>query len=261
MKVAHYTINLDRYDKLLCPPYDTKKYSITSFYITSQPEDVTSLKKLGWDYVYVEPSHKYVEHLGCNSVFLDLKIFPESVFPQLLEYDIVFFTDSNIVKLSDYFVDKYIYNVTHHTMLLENQWYDGRNNNLEAEFGRSMQPRWKMCWESFVSARKKYIKMGYNLSKIKVCSAKYIVLNMNRKLSQKPIFDFLQSEYMCHYQGNIIYGIASVKFKDEIITSDKIKGGPSGQNSLGKIILLHHARNPGPVHSDAIPLSEFSAPH
>ena len=221
-KVGLLVINLDNYDHLLAPPFNKNKFNITTFYITNNKNDVETLKNLGWDNIKCLLNDKRKEHLPYNFELTSYKLYPEKIFPELLDYNILISIDGNVRKLSDIFLNEYIYSIKNYSLLLENLWYPPAKNNLSLEFKRSRQERWKKCWNSFIEAEKRYINDGFDLKNIKVCSAKYVVINMKKKTTNKYIWDFLNKEYTNHLQGNIIYAIAREKFKNEIILSSML---------------------------------------
>lgn len=222
-KVALLVINLNNYDSLCAPPFDKNKFDITTFYITSNNEDIDSLKNLGWDNIKIETNDVRVKHLPFSTKLIDYKLYPEKMFPEILNYDILISIDGNVKKLSDIFLNKYIYSIENYTLLLDNMYYGWcRRNSLALEFHYSRQQRWKKNWNNMQEAKKRYVNDGFNLNNIKVCSAKYVVINMKNKIKNKHIWEFLEQEYSTHLQGNIIYAIASEKFKKDIIVSSTL---------------------------------------
>ena len=225
-KVALLVINLDNYDRLIPPPFDRTSCDITTFYITDNEEDMDRLTVLGWDNIKCVSSQRRRPHIPWNCVLVDYKLYPEKVFPELLNYDILVSIDASVIRLSGNFLNKYIYSVGEHSLLLDDMYYGPEpqpRNNISEEFDGSVtQPRWSMAVESMNEAKKRYIDEGFDLQTIKVCSAKYVVINMRKKTRNSHIWDFLASEYETHLQGNIIYSIASKKFSEDIIVSSTL---------------------------------------
>lgn len=219
-KIALLVINLNNYDPLIAPPFDKNIFDIKTFYITSNVEDVDTLKNLGWDNIIIESYDARVQHLPFNTKLLDYKLYPEKIFPELLNYEILINIDANVKKLSDIFLNEWIHSIEDKSILLDNMYYGcGIENSLELEFSRSRQERWKKSWNNMEEAKKRYVNDGFNLNNIKVCSAKYVIINMKNKIKNNYIWNFLDQEYKTHLQGNIIYAIASEKFKKDIIVS------------------------------------------
>lgn len=219
-KVALLVINLNNYDPLIAPPFDKNIFDITTFYITSNNGDVDLLQNLGWDNIKIETCDVRVQHLHCNTKLLEHHLYPEKMFPELLNYDILIVIGANVNKLSDIFLNEWIHSIGDKSILLDNMYYGlGAGNSLESEFARSYQGRWIKCWKNFDDSKKRYMNDGFNLNNVKVCSAKYVIINMKNKIKNNHIWEFLEKEFDTHYQGNIIYSIASEKFKKDIIVS------------------------------------------
>ena len=63
---------------------------------------------------------------------------------------------------------------------------------------------------------------------------------MNNKIKNKHIWDFLEKEYRNYLQGNIIYSIASEKFKKDIIISSTLdKRLWTGWYNITELVLFH----------------------
>jgi len=224
-KIALLVINLNNYDPLIAPPFDKNIFDIKTFYITSNVENVDTLKNLGWDHINIEMEDVRVEHLPYNIKLMDHHLYPERMFPELLNYDTLIVIGANVNKLSDNFLEEWIHSIGDKSILLDDIYYGipGRgDNSLSAEFARSMQLRWKKSWNNMKEAKKRYENGGFNLDNIKVCSAKYVIINMKNKIKNNHIWEFLEKEFDTHLQGNIIYSIASEKFKKDIVCSSTL---------------------------------------
>ena len=143
-KVALLVINLNNYDALRAPPFDKNRFDITTFYITNNNEDIDSLRNLGWDNIKIETDDVRVQHMPFNTKILDHKLYPEKMFPELLDYDILISIDGDVNELSDMFLSEYIYSIGNYSLLLENMWYGWTSrNSLTQEFACSVQKRWR----------------------------------------------------------------------------------------------------------------------
>lgn len=167
-----------------------------------------------------------VEHLPYNTKLMDHHLYPERTFPELLNYDTLIVIGANVNKLSDIFLGEWIHSIADKSILLDDMYYGwGVNNSLSKEFARSTsmnQVRWKKSWNNMNEAKKRYENDGFNLNNIKVCSAKYVIINMKNKIKNNHIWEFLEKEFDTHLQGNIIYAIASEKFKKDIVVSSTL---------------------------------------
>lgn len=222
-KVALLVINLNNYDPIIAPPFDKNKFDITSFYITNNNEDVSTLQDLGWDNIKIEMEDVQVDHLPFNYKLVVNKLYPERMFPELLDYDTLISIDANVSKLSDNFLGEWIHSIGDKSILLDDMYYGlSAYNTLSSEFDRSKQLRWEKSWNNMKESKKRYENEGFNLDNIKVCSAKYVIINMKNKIKNSHIWEFIEKEHAVHLQGNIIYAIASEKFKKDIVCSSTL---------------------------------------
>ena len=168
------------------------------------------------------PKLKWDEYLAIHEVYYDKKGNPESVTRQMisimgeegkdslksikwtlkemtkalkkpiLDYDTLISIDANVSKLSDNFLGEWIHSIGDKSILLDDMYYGlSAYNTLSSEFARSKQLRWEKSWNNMKESKKRYENEGFNLDNIKVCSAKYVIINMKNKIKNSHIWEFI----------------------------------------------------------------------
>lgn len=143
--------------------------------------------------------------------------FPETVIPELNDYDFIFCCDSNVVKFYPEYKNFVNSTSNNKALYVTSGYYVGNKDNLDMELQRSLNnTRWCYNFDMMKICFKKYKKMLLDLN-IKtencvVCSAKYIGWNMKTK---DNIAKFVYEEITKNLQGNIIFSVAMQLFKDE----------------------------------------------
>ncbi len=198
--------NFFNYDKISPPPIP----NVDCYYLTNDIKSVEQLQKLGWKVVYRETAQDIPITLK-RVICRDVKCFPEKYIPNIHDYDYTLCMDASVIKLNPK-ISNFVFSCENYCLLLDATFYPKGSNNLMAEFSRSItQKRWSYQHEKFRCKRIEYSK-SYNLSKIPVCSAKYIVINNKEKKKHPELFDFMLKEWEYFLQGNIILSIASNKY-------------------------------------------------
>jgi hypothetical protein len=151
--------------------------------------------------------------------------FPEVVIPELKDYDQVFICDSNVLEFDPAYFDFINSCSTKATLYVTSGAYTGERgkwnaNDVATEYERSMKvTRWKYDSENIKRSWLEYKTMLNDMSvseyDVPVVSAKYIGWNLKSE-SKSKVADFVLEEYKKHLQGNIIFSIAAVLFKDDV---------------------------------------------
>lgn len=203
-----FTVNLHGYD-VVNPPPTTK---LPCLYFSDDVDRAPLVSKMGWKFVFCnlpEPRGDLERRLQV----VECKLYPERFAKEVLDFDILIYVDANVKSLGCKFVEEWVPRLGDKALLLECGFYKGLQNNILSEYSRSInQLRWAHSHDAFRKSRDEW-KSRINLHDIPVCSAKYIVVNMKKKEEVPEIWRFLEEEHRKHIQGNIIYSIASEKFK------------------------------------------------
>ena len=193
-------------------PPPTQK--IPCFYFSDDAGREALASKMGWKFVLCHlpeasgPRERRWQVVEC-------KLHPERFSQEIMGFDITIYVDANVKRLGRTFLEQWVPRLGDKAILLNCGHYKGNKNNVLSEYSRSFQRRWDHSHDDFRRSRDEW-KSRLDLERIPVCSAKYVVVNMRKKPQAPEIWRFLEEEHRKHIQGNIIYSIASEKFKDMI---------------------------------------------
>jgi hypothetical protein len=197
--------NLFNYDPLIPPPYA----GADCFYLTDNQKSVPILERLGWKRVVFYETPSDVPKEKKREYCRDFRIYPERYIPEIANYHYVLMTDANVRRLNRN-IGRFVRSCGDLSMVVDDSYYSLHRNNLEREFDSSLaSKRWSYQHDRFRQKREEY-SQAHDLSKIPVCSAKYMVFN-NRNRNEE-LLSFLLEEWRDFLQGNIIVSIASEKF-------------------------------------------------
>jgi hypothetical protein len=207
--------NLFNYDPISAPPHTDLE--ISKVYICDSEESKCQAISNGWTNVLITkqfinattPKEK-------RNAIAYLNTFPEKVFPELAEYDIIFICDANIIDFdSDY--NRFIHESikSHDSALFITSGYYTVDNSIQKELERSLcVSRWSYDSENMKISMKDY-SCVCDINSIPVVSAKYIGWNIKHS-SKTKIAQWVYNEYLKHLQGNIIFSMCIPMFPDEI---------------------------------------------
>jgi len=208
MTIAYLTKNFYDYDPIFPPPGRLPE-DLISIYLTDSEKNKEAALAAGWQRAYVykdfpETNDKLARRMQIGSI----NCYPEKYIKDLLDFDKVFVSDPNIIKLdSSYhdFIKSSREDIALYTM--QHLDYDGKENNIAREMARSYQPRWRYNWDQMRTNTDRYLRefqeKGINFLNVPVICAKYFGWNMKKK-SSNPMPDKFWEEYNKHLQGNII---------------------------------------------------------
>lgn len=220
LKIAYYTFNLYRYEDILPPPTNLPE-GVTTFYVTDNEDFEYRAKEQGWDRVI-----NFTNFSGEKDPFKMrvavsyIKIFFGEIVPELLDYDLVFISDSNIIRLFDGWFDFYndsLSNINSFTLAAVSGYNKLEEDNFEFELLQSScQSRWAYNAETMK------IRVRWYINKLKevgvqdsVISAKYMVWNP-KHVDFEFIKELFYEESQIHLQGNLILGFMAAIHPDKV---------------------------------------------
>jgi hypothetical protein len=183
-------------------------------YATNTQKDFYKAKEMGWAPMMVK--HGENDPSDIRQFVGKFKTYPEVYIPSLREFDKIFITDSDVVKLDSGYGDfiQLCLMYDEKELYATSGYYSGGRNNIQAELIASInQKRWLYDSLNMVEATSRYI---YELKKwdIPVVSAKFIAWNMKKK---GPIAMKYLAESMRHLQGNIILSYLAEKYPESVM--------------------------------------------
>lgn len=241
MKLAYCSFNLFDYEFVTPPPKNLPEEFVT-FYITDCLENANLAKDLGWDYPiifdeFLNETDKFKKRITVSYV----KIFFERFIPNIEEFDLVFFVDSNVKQLFDGWFDfvkdsihnkdSFVINTIKGWCLNKNQDQNTINHELQLSL---VQARWSYNFEPMKNRVTQYITELKEQNIVgPIVSAKYIVWNPHHK-EKNLIQNIFFEESNIHLQGNIILSYLSCKFPNNVRTffTQKFSNGELSNHKL-----------------------------
>jgi hypothetical protein len=242
MKLAYCSFNLFGYEHITPPPKNLPKEFIT-FYVTDSVENVNESEKLGWTHgvlfeKFKDETDKFKKRIAVSY----LKIFFDKILPDIENFDLVFFVDSNVVRLFDGwfdFVQDSIENKNSFVINTTKGWYIGNDkhrNTIKHELELSLvQARWSYNFDSMRKRVNEYIKELNELNESgPIVSAKYICWNTKHQ-DKSFIQNIFFEESTIHLQGNIILSYLSGKYPTNVRTfhTEKFTNGELVGHKIG----------------------------
>jgi hypothetical protein len=200
--------NLFNYEKVIAPPNNLPN-NFDTVYVTDNDTNYNLATKLGW--TIVKKTEKFLnitDKFERRKAVMYINSFPHKVAPEILEYELVFVCDSNIVRLWDDYNDFTSNCSKDYSLFITSGFYYGeRDNIIEESLMSSKTDRWLYNKEGIINSTNRYIeeltKNNVDVSKLSIVSAKYIGWNLKHEK-----YDFLSNmmynEGCEHLQGNII---------------------------------------------------------
>ena len=210
---AYLTFNFFGYEQVNPPPTGVPE-DFYFIYATNTKEDYDKAKEMGW--VAIMVGRKENDPSDIRQFVGKFKTYPETFCPSLGDFDKLFITDSDVIKLDSGYGEfiKLCLADNEKELYATSGYYSGGRNNIQAELIASInQGRWAYDRENMIEATSRYI---HELKKwsIPVVSAKFIAWNMKRK---GPIAMEYLEESMKHLQGNIILSYLAEKYPESIM--------------------------------------------
>lgn len=210
--------NLYNYEQVISPPTNLPKNMLT-VYITDNDENINKAKYLGWNICtltkkFLNETDSYKKRLAIGYI----NAFPHHFLDKQTDYNFIFVSDSNIKKLYVEYQDFVTTCNENFCLFVTSGYYSGFRNNILAEAESSIRhnPRWDYFHDGLEKRTWFYSDYFYHnnidISKVSVCSAKYIGWNTEHPFYNLVSNDFY-NEHLIHLQGNIILSYIKEKYK------------------------------------------------
>lgn len=212
--------NFFSYEEIIKPPLNLPS-GFTTVYVTDSESNCDIAKNLGWNitkniskFLNITDSferRKSIAYINC---------YPHELVPEILDYNLVFVSDSNIQSLwNNYVTFVNLSNESDKALFVTSGYYNDDKDNISFECDRSGQKRWGYNHKEIKNNTQLYINdiksKNIDVSKLSVISAKYIGWNLHHP-DFKLLSDKLYEEYTKHLQGNIILTYMSGMYPDSI---------------------------------------------
>lgn len=199
--------------EVINPPPKNLPEGMTTVYLTDGYLNAVEAQLFGWDIVKVINSFsgiysKEKRRQGIAAV----NCFPHRFAPEVLDFDLVFVNDSDLISLWTGYADFVSKCTPDKALFVTSGYYQGARDNMLAECEASMQPRWHYNHLTIREATKRYASDLDDARAVSVVSAKFIGWNLKHK-KYNYMSNFLFDEYQLHLQGNITLTYMSEKFK------------------------------------------------
>ena len=215
---AYVTKNLWGYEIVNPIPVNISN-NFVKFYITDDLSLKPYLLNNGWDVVVVVDSYRGVSDFkDRRRIISEINCFPQKYINELVTFDKVFITDSNIISLWNDFSDFTDKCHTDKCLYVTSGWYSSDRDNIIAELNDSNQSRWSYDFDSMKTATERYKNevelLGIDFYSVPIISAKYFGWNLNHK-NYENISNKFYNEYTTHLQGNIILSYLSILYSSD----------------------------------------------
>lgn len=221
--------NLYGYENVISPPNNLPKDMITC-YLTDKDEYGDLALSLGWQKSVV--THKFLDiedPFSRRSLIGYINSKPQDFIKDLMEYDRVFISDSNIQTIWDGYENFINSCQDDKALYVTSGYYPEEIDHLPQEIYRSNQPRWEYNYDSIYKCANDYINeltdIGVDINTLRVCSAKYFGWNPKNK-NFNTLSELMYAEHKKHIQGNIILTYLLGKYPDYVYNYNN--GGYAG---------------------------------
>lgn len=209
---AYVTFNFFGYETVNPPPEGIPE-GFGKIYFTDNIDMCVEAEGKGWEAVLHKEHIFLIDPWEKRKAIAEVKIYPELVYRSILNYDRVFVTDSDVIKLdSNYgeFVEMSLRD--DRSLYVTGGYYSGGRNSILAELGASLGGRWDYNKQEMMAATAEYInEVG---EECPVISAKFICWHMKNKYRIDHLY---YKESMKHLQGNIILSYLAKKYPQDIM--------------------------------------------
>lgn len=229
--------NLFNYEKVIPPPTNLPK-NFETVYLTDNDNNCELAKNLGWGIVKkIEQFLNVEDKFERRKIIAFINSFPHKLVPEVLDYNFVFVSDSNIVRLWDEYII-FTQNCSNEfALFVTSGYYSDERNTIMAECNQSANTeRWSYNKKEIIDSTNRYIcelnENNINVELLSVVSAKYIGWNLHHE-KYELLSNLLFKEGSENLQGNIILTYISGIYADDIYNYNT-------KNYLGGILNEHN---------------------
>lgn len=212
--------NLFDYETVIAPPHNLPPH-LKTCYITDSISNCEKAEALGWDIVVNTQLYVGIEDkMQRRRIIAHINTFPHKVCPQLLDFDLVFVSDSNIVSMWDEYHD-FVKGAeeSNKALFVTSGYYSGERDCMLAEMRDSISgnSRWSYNHKEIEERTMKYLEIinFYKEVESSVVSAKYIGWNLHHK-DYYFLSNIMEMEGQLHLQGNIILTFLASMYPNNI---------------------------------------------
>lgn len=238
-KLAFLVKNLFDYETVIPPPQNLPG-NLHSIYLTDTTLNADKALALGWNEAIVTRDFLDLELKQQRRLAIGyINAYPGKFIHDADKFDIVFLSDSNIIRMFDEYRDFVNACDIQNCLFVTSGYYQGHRDNIIAECAASLQPRWHYFHESMKNRVQEYCEFfkqnSIDVNHVSVCSAKYFAWNLKHPSYTQLSTEFYQ-EQVIHQQGNIILSYLAQKYP-QLIQEYKLvtctNGAVAGHNYDG----------------------------
>jgi hypothetical protein len=212
-------MNLFSYEYVIQPPINLPENMIT-VYITDNEHYSDLAKSYGWNIVKITDKFLNISDRFERRVAIGyIKAYPHKIVPEILEHNLIFVCDSNIVSLwLEYklFVNNSIN--SNNALFVTSGCYQNNEDNISSELDRSLRAdRWSYNHSSISKSAEIYknelLDSNIEPDSLSIVSAKYVGWDIKHE-KYEMLSDIFYNEVCKNLQSNIILTYMSGIYKD-----------------------------------------------
>jgi len=212
--------NLFNYEKVIPPPTNLAE-NFQTIYLTDNDINCELAKKLGWGIVKkIEQFLNVEDKFERRKIIAFINSFPHKLVPEVLDYNFVFVSDSNIVRLWDEYI-VFTQNCSNEfALFVTSGYYSDDRDTIMAESNQSANTeRWAYNKNEIIDSTNRYLtelkEKNIDVDNLSVVSAKYIGWNLHHE-KYELLSNLLFKEGSENLQGNIILSYMSGIYSNDI---------------------------------------------
>jgi len=212
--------NLFNYEKVIPPPTNLPE-NFQTVYLTDNDINCELAKNLGWGIVKkIEQFLNVEDKFERRKIIAFINSFPHKLVPEVLDYNFVFVSDSNIVRLWDEYI-VFTQNCSNEfALFVTSGYYSDDRDTIMAESNQSANTeRWAYNKNEIIDSTNRYLtelkEKNIDVDNLSVVSAKYIGWNLYHE-KYELLSNLLFKEGSENLQGNIILSYMSGIYSNDI---------------------------------------------